>query len=229
MFPSALTGPAAPPARASGLKILTTALAPPVCGTDVSPQMVNKVLNEFVPILLDKISEYNFRARDVSLHTLLNVYKHPSAQIGDLVAHVLKICILDPNFYSLFVPPDKQPARIMMTRLEIMLFIVQERGYDERQWNWHDVFAHLCVPCLFHSSVEVRTTAMQVIIALYQIVGEEVRTFVLEIENLKPSILETLVEKMDQVSGEAQKNQVRTPRHCRPCWLQSPLRASACT
>ena len=27
-----------------GLKILSTALAPPVCGTDVSPQIINKIM-----------------------------------------------------------------------------------------------------------------------------------------------------------------------------------------
>lgn len=30
-----------------GLKILSTALAPPVCGTDVSPKLISKITNEF--------------------------------------------------------------------------------------------------------------------------------------------------------------------------------------
>mmetsp|Transcript_19087 Transcript_19087/g.16407 ORF Transcript_19087/g.16407 Transcript_19087/m.16407 type:complete len:100 (-) Transcript_19087:760-1059(-) len=62
-----------------GLKILSTALAPPICGTDVSPQLINKVLKEFLPILIEKISELNYRARDISLHTLLSLFRHPAA------------------------------------------------------------------------------------------------------------------------------------------------------
>lgn len=68
-----------------GLKIITTALVPPVCGTDVSPQIINKVLKEFTPILVLKIEELNYRARDISLHTLLSVFRHPGAKIGILV------------------------------------------------------------------------------------------------------------------------------------------------
>ncbi len=78
-----------------GLKILSTALAPPVCGTDVSPLVINKVMKEFTPILLSKIEELNFRARDISLHTLLSIYRHPASKIGILVKNLnLKIfCI----------------------------------------------------------------------------------------------------------------------------------------
>jgi centrosomal protein CEP104 len=68
-----------------GLKILSTALAPPVCGTDVSPAIINKVLKEFTPLLIEKISELNFRARDISFHTLLSIYRHPAANLGILV------------------------------------------------------------------------------------------------------------------------------------------------
>lgn len=90
-----------------GLKILSTALAPPVCGTDVSPKLIAKIVNEFSPLLINKIAEMNFRARDISLHTLLSIFKHPASNIGDLVRGCLQICIEDPNFTSLFVPPDK--------------------------------------------------------------------------------------------------------------------------
>ena len=68
-----------------GLKILSTGLAPPVCGTDVSPAIVNKVLKEFSPILVEKIQELNFRAREISLHSLLSIFRHPAANVGILV------------------------------------------------------------------------------------------------------------------------------------------------
>lgn len=60
-----------------GLKILSTALAPPICGSDVSPKLIRKVLSEFTPLLINKISELNFRAREISMFTLLSIYNHP--------------------------------------------------------------------------------------------------------------------------------------------------------
>ena len=58
-------------------------------------------------MLVDKVSELNFRSRDISLHTLLSIFKHPAANIEDLVKYCLQICIEDPNFPSMFTPPDK--------------------------------------------------------------------------------------------------------------------------
>lgn len=58
-----------------------------------------------------------------------------------------------------------------MARLEIILNILQESGYDDRQWNWSDVFTHMLVPCLFHPSNEIRLVAIEIIVALYQLIG----------------------------------------------------------
>lgn len=46
-----------------GLKILATSLAPPICGPDVSPAMINKAIKDFVPILMEKVAEMNSRAK----------------------------------------------------------------------------------------------------------------------------------------------------------------------
>lgn len=46
-----------------GLKIFGTSLAPPICGPDVSPAMINKAIKDFVPILISKIEEMNSRAK----------------------------------------------------------------------------------------------------------------------------------------------------------------------
>jgi len=75
-----------------GLKILSTCLAPPICGEDVHPSIVNKVLVEFVPILVKKISELNYKARDVSMHTLISLFKHQAADIYVLIDNCLDLC-----------------------------------------------------------------------------------------------------------------------------------------
>lgn len=75
-----------------GLRILTTCLAPPICGNDIQPAIIDKVLSEFAPILIKKIGELNFKARDVSLHTLLTIFKHQSGSLQVLIDSCMDIC-----------------------------------------------------------------------------------------------------------------------------------------
>ena len=67
--------------------------------------MINAAIISFVPIIIEKISELNHKVRDVSLDILLNIYSHPAVKIGSLIGAVLKICIPDENFISLFTSP----------------------------------------------------------------------------------------------------------------------------
>lgn len=191
-----------------GLKILSTALAPPVCGRDVSPKLINKILKEFTPILIEKISELNYRARDISLHTLLSVFKHPAAKLGTLISSCLELCKMDPNFPSLFVPVDKQQWRLILSRLEIVLQVIEEFGYNEKEWIWTDVFEFLVAPSLFHSNNDIRVVAIEIIVALYQMIGEDVRLAVNNLENLKPNLLQQINERLEEIKDIAEQNQV---------------------
>ena len=58
-----------------------------------------------------------------------------------------------------------------MARLEIILHILQEFGYDANQWNWEPVFRYMIVPSLFHSNVDVRLIAVELCVTLYQLIG----------------------------------------------------------
>jgi len=40
-------------------------------------------------------------------------------------------------------PIDKQPWRLVLARLEIILHVLQEFGYDPEAWNWDPVFKYL--------------------------------------------------------------------------------------
>lgn len=191
-----------------GLKILSTALAPPVCGKDVSPKLINKILKEFTPILIEKISELNYRARDISLHTLLSVFKHPAAKLGTLVSCCLELCKMDPNFPSLFVPVDKQQWRLILSRLEIVLQIIEEFGYNEKEWIWTDVFELLVAPSLFHSNNDIRVVAIEIIVALYQMIGEDVKVAINNLENIKPNLLQQINERLEEIKDIAEQNQV---------------------
>ena len=60
-----------------GLKTLNRALSPPICTGDIPVKTVNREIQPFVSILAEKIQELNFRARDISLNSLLGMFKQP--------------------------------------------------------------------------------------------------------------------------------------------------------
>ena len=106
-----------------GLNILQLALQPPVCGDDIPNKVVNKAIKPFISMLIDKISELNYRARDISLDRLISLFRHPSVKFKHLIAGVMDITEKGPT-------PDKLQWRIVMARLEILLHAIQEFGID---------------------------------------------------------------------------------------------------
>lgn len=78
----------------------------------------------------------------------------------------------------------------MLSKLEVVLNVLQEFGYDQREYNHEDLFFILATPCLFHPSNEVRLLAIEVMAALYQLIGQEIRAMLDSIENLKPGLKE---------------------------------------
>ena len=74
------------------LEILAATLKPPICKEDCYPNEINKILAEFAPIILKKISELNYRARDISMHTLISLYRHPAAQLQSLIDSTMDLC-----------------------------------------------------------------------------------------------------------------------------------------
>lgn len=78
--------------------------------------------------------------------------------------------------------------RVMLSKLEVVLNVLQEFGYDQREFSHEDLFFVLATPCLFHPSNEVRLLSIEIMAALYQLVGQEVRVMLDSIENLKPAL-----------------------------------------
>jgi len=95
----------------------------------------------------------------------------------------------------------------VLARLEIILHVLQEFGYDPNEWNWEPVFRHLISPSLFHSNVDVRLIAVELCVTFYQLLGQEIRIAVNNIENLKPNLLAQINQRMDEVEEIATKNQ----------------------
>ena len=93
------------------------ALQPPICGDDIPHKLINTTIKPFITMLIDKISELNFRARDISLHSLISIFRHPAMDIKQLIEAIMDIVDKGPS-------PEKQQWRIVLARLEILLHVI---------------------------------------------------------------------------------------------------------
>ena len=184
-----------------GLEILKTCLAPPVCGNDVDPTYIQKSIKYFLPIYLKKISEFNDKQRDLTLRTLIDIFRHPALNVGELIKACMDIVENKDG-----VTPDKQPWNILLTRLEVILRVLDEYGIDEKLWDWYNVFVELIIPSLFHQKVEIRLVAEEICVILYKFVGSDIRSIInYNANNIKPSLQKILKNRFDQVDIDLQK------------------------
>ena len=56
-------------------------------------------------MLLTKISELNYRARDISQATLVGLFYHPSLNIQILIEEILKIAKFNSDLYNKSINP----------------------------------------------------------------------------------------------------------------------------
>lgn len=201
-----------------GLRVLIAAMSPPICDLRVTPKMINDAIRIFIPILLDKVSELNYRARDISMHTLIELFRHPKILIGPLVDYIMTLTNPTEG------PVDKQPWRILLSRLEILLHIVQEFGVNHNEWKWKNVLGLLLLPLLAHANADVRHTCVEIVVALYQKVGMEVRAEVEGFGNkVKPMLAQTIYKRM--LDHDQNKNM--QPIHETQEWAESSPPGSA--
>ena len=177
-----------------GLKLLKTCLAPPICGNDVEPSFIQKSIRYFLPIYIKKISEFNDKQRDLTLRTIIDIFRHPALNIGDLVKACLDIVEINNG-----VTPDKQPWNVLLARLEIILHVLDEYSINEELWDWYNVFVELIVPSLFHQKPDCRITAEEICVVLYKFVGSDIRNIINGLNNIKPNLKERLNNKFNEV------------------------------
>lgn len=96
-----------------GLKTLAKALSPPICDGTIPTKMLNREVSPFISILVEKITELNYRARDISLNSLIDIFKSPQIELRMLIDKIMDITEKGPF-------PDKAPLRIILGRLEIL-------------------------------------------------------------------------------------------------------------
>ena len=184
-----------------GLKILQTCLAPPICGNDIEPSFIQKSVKYFLPIYIKKISEFNDKQRDLTMKAIIDIFRHPALNVGELVKACLDIVEINNG-----VTPDKQPWNVLLARLEIILHILDEYGIDESLWDWYNVFVELIVPSLFHQKPDCRLVAEEICILLYKFVGSDIRNFINNLSNLKPNLSEKLNSRMNEIDAVTNLN-----------------------
>jgi len=170
-------------------------MQPPVCGDDIPHKVVNRTVSPFIPLLIEKITELNFRSRDLSMKTLVGLFRHPAMDVKQFIEAIMDLPVKGPS-------PDKAPWRTVLARTESLLHMIQEYGINPKAWDWTVVFQHLIVPTLFHQNPDVRLISIAVIKELYKIVGPEVRERVLEINGLKSNLVQTIVRQLNSVDEE---------------------------
>jgi centrosomal protein CEP104 len=183
-----------------GLKLLSTCLAPPICGNDIDPGTIQKSVAFFIPRYIKKISELNLRARDLTMNTLISIFKHPALNIGELVKGCMDILEKQEG-----LTPDKQPANALLARLEVILHILEEYGIDESLWDWYPVFTELIIPSLFHQNPTCRLVAIEICVLLYKIVGDDIKIIINDLTNLKPNLKESITSRFAEIDDLVKK------------------------
>ena len=176
-----------------GLRILQEAINPPVKGKDVTLADLNRALKPFITLLINKISELNYKARDLSLNALTALFKTKGPDFNMLI-----IALLDFPENSQI---EKVAWRILVARIEIVKSLITNNGYNKDQWNWMEVCDKLVFPCVAHPSPDVRYAAVELVANMYKIIGEEVKTEASKIQ-LKPKTKEMLMEKLQPKQAE---------------------------
>ena len=132
-----------------GLRLLEEALSPKCCGGDVPLKLVDRTIRPFIRILIDKISEMNYRARDISMNTLIMLFRQPGVDIRHAIEGIMDITEAPPG-------PAKAQWRLVSARLEILHTLIREFGINDKVWNWSIVFDKLVSPSFKNSNPDVR-------------------------------------------------------------------------
>jgi len=105
----------------------------PICGQHINPKIVNKEATQLTAPLLAKVEELNFKARQDSQKALLALYKHPAMDEARLVDAIMEIIEKKGQ------KPEKMPERVILGRLELMLYLSLIRAEAKQTWEWRNV------------------------------------------------------------------------------------------
>jgi len=103
-----------------GLKMLETVTTDSegrFYGGDVTKKQAEQAFKPFIKLLIEKIGEMNYRARDISLRGLGDLLRHPAVELRHALEAIMDITEKPPG-------PAKAPWRALAARLEVLHMIV---------------------------------------------------------------------------------------------------------
>ena len=74
-----------------GLKLLKRGLEPDICMPKITAKMVQREVYPFIDLLIQKIEELDFRAKENSLVTLIDVFKHKDVDVKVIYEKLLQV------------------------------------------------------------------------------------------------------------------------------------------
>mmetsp|Transcript_23089 Transcript_23089/g.35758 ORF Transcript_23089/g.35758 Transcript_23089/m.35758 type:complete len:345 (+) Transcript_23089:1299-2333(+) len=175
----------------NGLKMLSESLTPKICGGDIPAKLVDKTIKPFAFLLRDKLSELNYRGRELTLGYFNALFRHPAVDFRHALEAVLDVTEKP-------TPIEKQSWRVLVTRLEIFNSLMNEFGINEEVWEWRYVYHKLIGPAFGHANPDVRIIAIEATMILFRMVGLPLRTEVVNGPSIRPALQQQLFSRMEK-------------------------------
>lgn len=177
----------------TGLKILEAAMQSPICGPEITSKEINRLMQPFLHLLVQKGEELNFRVRDQTQQTLLGIFRNNSrADEGKLVDVIMELV-------NKGLSPEKAPERVILGKLELLSGLISTTGIKQKaSWDWKVVMKTLILPSLLSQHSNVRFMAQQLVVLFYQIKGDECRDMVIQNFNqmqIKQGVQDTILKR----------------------------------
>jgi hypothetical protein len=180
-----------------GLAILKRAMHPSICSQSISHRTVKHAITPFVNVLFEKVQALNYRAREISMTSLMQLFKHPAIPSSMLVDKIITCYDKGPK-------PDQASWRGILGHLEIFNALLEEIGLSN-QWKYKDFMDRILIPSLSNGSADVRGASINSIVKLNQLVGNNQIRNTMQGLNLKPNIKQNILNRCDGSDGKQRK------------------------
>ena len=142
----------------------------PICGMHIGAKVINKEATQLAIPLIARVEELNYKTRKDTQRALLGLFKHPAMDEAKLVELIMDIVEKKGQ------KPDKLPERIILGRLELIMYLALIREAAKQTWEWKTIITQLATPSLLSQFPDVRSAAASVIAVFYQSIGETVKS-----------------------------------------------------
>lgn len=137
----------------------------------------------------------NTRAREISLKTLIAIFKHPASDINIAINESLRVCKEELNVK--FIPIDKQNPRIVESRLEIICKILTDLPKDKiKKIPYDSVLKLLIEGAIYHTHIDVRVLGVRALELVHREYPQGTIEWFKGLEGLKQNIKTEIESKL---------------------------------